>query len=123
MLFRSLHINLIEYKKSELESSLKELFNSPKFVILCLGQELRGNDKIGIYIGQELKTSILPKFKDNIVIAYNTPINFLSYISRLKPELILVIDAISGEFEVGKIILSTPPQQPIIKIWIKSYNS
>ena len=100
---------MIEQDKILLESELATMIsNYGQVSILCLGNELRGNDKIGMYIGRILKERIRPEFREKIILGYNSPVNFLSKIAELNPDLLLVIDAITGDFEQGKIILCGP---------------
>ena len=97
---------MIKLSKTLLATELANIIHPEQFAILCLGYELRGDDKIGIYIGEQLKSRLPQDQSDRIIIGYNTPINFLGQLAQLKPNLILVIDSVVGDFEKGKIVLS-----------------
>ncbi|MHA2250447.1 MAG: hydrogenase maturation protease [Candidatus Kariarchaeaceae archaeon] len=83
------------------------LYDYRNYLIICLGNELRGDDGIGIYIGDELIKK-LPEISAKVILAHNTPVNFLGKIVKINPDLLIIVDAIDLQVEVGTIALLTP---------------
>ena len=79
-------------EQDSLVQSLKEFSNSKKCIILCLGNEIKGDDKIGLVIGDKLIKKY-PSLQEKIIIAHNVPASYLGKISALDPDCILVVDA------------------------------
>jgi hydrogenase 3 maturation protease len=65
---------------------LKELLEG-KVVLVGVGNELRGDDGIGVYIARRLKGK-------NVINAGVAPENFIGKIKRMKPERIIIFDAL-----------------------------
>lgn len=80
-----------------LRRELEEIFKSD-CLIMCLGNLDRSDDGIGIYIGQSLG--------EKVILAMNTPVNFLGNIVRRNPEVLVLIDAIDGQLDPGDITVS-----------------
>lgn len=82
---------------------IRELINNPsKKIFVCVGNELRGDDGVGVYIGRRLmKTSI----KDNVILAYNTPENYIQEILEKDVETVIFFDAVDVKASAGTIIL------------------
>lgn len=70
-----------------------------KKAALCIGNKLRGDDAVGIYVGELLQKQ-LPHWK--IFFGEDVPENEFGFIRDFNPDLLLVIDAISG-FKDDKI--------------------
>lgn len=85
------------------EDLIKILIHPDDCAILTLGNEFRGDDSLGIDIGNRLKK--IPHIGSQIVNAHNVPINFLGSILRLQPKNIVIIDAVDIEQEAGTIVL------------------
>lgn len=84
-------------------SKFKELLDRlEEGCILVLGNEFRGDDAAALEIGNHLK-SIHP-LTDRILMAYNVPMNFVGKIIRLKPDFVLILDAVDLNRKPGSII-------------------
>ena len=73
---------------------LKNLVNTisdKKTLFIGLGNYLRHDDAVGLYIVRQLKQKVKKKFY--FLLAETTPENHLNYISQLNPEYIVFIDA------------------------------
>lgn len=70
-----------------------------KKALLCVGNELRGDDGVAIAVGK-LVEEHLPKWR--VFYGYDTPENEFAAIREYKPDVIVVVDAMSG-FKEDKI--------------------
>jgi len=69
-------------------------------VLMGIGNELRGDDAIGIYVAQKFK-----KKNWHVILAGQVPEDFTSEIKKIKPELLVIVDAAlmglkPGEFRI-----------------------
>ena len=76
----------------DLEQALLNFIKEKEWLILCLGNELKADDSIGIFIGNSLLEHH-PELSEKVIIAYNVPASFLGKIVKVNPERILAIDA------------------------------
>ncbi len=84
--------NLEEFMREQLEQSEKHL-------IICIGNEIRGDDAVAIKLGIRLTESI-----NNVMIVHNVPSNFTGKIVKSQPDLLIFIDAVDIEgLEAGTI--------------------
>jgi len=82
---------------------VRELISSPsKKIFVCVGNELRGDDEVGVYIGRRLKRTGL---KDNVILAYNTPENHIQEILERDVETVIFFDAVDVKASPGTIVL------------------
>jgi hydrogenase maturation protease len=95
----------------ELLSRFRELLMTPsKKVFVCVGNELRGDDEVGIYIGRRLKRTSL---KDNVILAYNTPENYIHEIVEKDVDIVVFFDAVHVGVPAGTIIFQEiSPEKP-----------
>lgn len=70
-----------------------------KKALLCIGNELRGDDGVAIAVGR-LVEQHLPQWK--VFFGYDTPENEFASLREFEPDVIVVIDAMSG-FKEDKI--------------------
>jgi len=70
-----------------------------KKALLCIGNELRGDDGVAIAVGR-LVEQHLPQWK--VFFGYDTPENEFASLREFEPDIIVVVDAMSG-FKEGKI--------------------
>ena len=84
---------------NELGALLK---SSTKIVFLCIGNELRGDDYFGIYLGKKLKRTLV---REKVVLAYNTPEDYIEDILEKEPEIVVFVDAVHANLERGTIVL------------------
>lgn len=64
-----------------------------KKALLCIGNELRGDDGVAIAVGR-LVEEHLPQWK--VFFGYDTPENEFASLREFEPDVIVVIDAMSG---------------------------
>lgn len=84
---------------------LKDFLNDySKLVIMCIGNDIRGDDGVGQYIAESLKHSI-NNDKVDIINAKTVPENFTGKIRKEDPTHILIIDAVIMDEEPGEIKL------------------
>lgn len=82
---------------------VKELIsNSSKKIFVCVGNELRGDDEVGVYIGRRLKRT--RRLKDNVILAYNTPENYIQETLAKDIEIVIFFDAVDVNASPGTII-------------------
>jgi hydrogenase 3 maturation protease len=70
-----------------------------KKALLCVGNELRGDDGVAIAVGR-LVEEHLPEWK--VFFGYDTPENEFASLREFAPDVIVVVDAMSG-FKDGEI--------------------
>lgn len=88
-----------------LQDELSNVFSDySNYLIICLGNILRGDDGIGIYIGNGLLNKI-PEISKKVILAHNTPVNFLGKIVKENPDLLIIVDAIDIQVDIGVIAL------------------
>ncbi|MGC8932419.1 MAG: hydrogenase maturation protease [Candidatus Methanodesulfokora sp.] len=73
-----------------------------KYMVVCIGNELRGDDGVGIYIGRRLKNAITTEFPEDCI----------HRIRDEKPDTILFIDAVDFGGEPGSVIFSELREAP-----------
>lgn len=83
---------------------------SKQWTMVCMGNELRADDEVGLYIG---KTLAEKSHTEQIILAHNVPANFLSKIVSQEPESLLFVDAIDlrqyeSDIRAGTIALFDP---------------
>ena len=64
-----------------------------KKALLCVGNELRGDDGVAIAVGR-LAEQHLPEW--NVFLGYDTPENEFGALREYAPDIIVVVDAMSG---------------------------
>ena len=64
-----------------------------KKALLCVGNELRGDDGVAIEVGR-LVEQFLPQWK--VFFGYDTPENEFTSLRQFAPDVIVVVDAMSG---------------------------
>ncbi|MHA2172046.1 MAG: hydrogenase maturation protease [Candidatus Kariarchaeaceae archaeon] len=87
--------------QNELTLIIKE---TTPLMIVCMGNELRGDDAIGVHIGNRLHEEI-PHLKESILITHTVPVNFLSKIVNYDPSVLIFVDAIDLGIDPGTIAL------------------
>lgn len=70
-----------------------------KKALLCIGNELRGDDGVSIAVGR-LVEEHLPQWR--VFYGYDTPENEFGLLREFEPDIIIVVDAMSG-FKEDKI--------------------
>ena len=73
------------------------------YVILCIGNKYGGDDGIGPYVAEKLKKK---KISDMSIIDCGTnPENYTSVIKSIRPEKLIIIDAVEMNLKPGEIRL------------------
>lgn len=80
--------------------NLKDILKG-KVVILCLGNIERGDDGVGPHVAREIKG----KVSCEVIDSGTTPENYTGLIKRLKPDTIIIVDAIYFDGRPGEIRL------------------
>ena len=70
-----------------------------KKALLCIGNELRGDDGVAIAVGRMVEEH-LPQWR--VFFGYDTPENEFPHLREFEPDVIVVVDAMSG-FKEDKI--------------------
>ena len=70
-----------------------------KKALLCVGNDFRGDDGVAIAVGRMVEEQ-LPEWK--VFFGYDTPENEFAHLREFKPDVIMVVDAMSG-FKEDKI--------------------
>jgi hydrogenase 3 maturation protease len=76
---------------------------SPKIVIMGIGNDLKADDGVGPYILEQLKDKIPSHIE--LINASTVPENFINHLIEIEPSLILLIDAALMGSEPGTIRL------------------
>lgn len=84
-------------------SRLKELLERGA-VLIFLGNELRGDDAAGLLIGRALAGRVDP---ERIVLCYEGLEACTSRIRRLKPRLVILVDAVEAGLQPGSVVLAS----------------
>lgn len=85
------------------EELLKE--KKPSLVILCVGNEERGDDAFGPYVAKKIKR-LERKGLIEIIDCGTVPENYTDVIRRIEPTHVIIVDAIDFKASPGDIILS-----------------
>lgn len=90
----------------DLESKLLSwLGDARRIVVVGVGNELRGDDSVGIRVTRQLKTT-LDSRRVSILEAETVPENYLGTIEQLDPSHVLVIDAAEIGLEPGSVVFT-----------------
>ena len=81
----------------------KVFAESPKIVIMGIGNDLKADDGVGPYIINQLQNEAPPHIE--LINASTVPENFISHLIEIEPSLILLIDAALMSSEPGTIRL------------------
>lgn len=80
----------------------------PSIVILCIGNEERGDDAFGPYVARRIKRFGKKGFLE-IIDCGTVPENYTDVIRRIKPTHVIIIDAVDFKGSPGDVILSVEP--------------
>ena len=87
---------------------LEELFQNAKRIVICgIGNEVRGDDAFGVLVAERLKELV----KNSEVLVINcgeVPENYTSKIAGFGPDLVVFVDAVNFNGEVGEFIIVAP---------------
>ncbi|HDD63621.1 MAG TPA: hydrogenase maturation protease [Thermoprotei archaeon] len=85
---------------------IHELVKGKKVLFVCMGNELMGDDGVGVYIAKKLREKGL---KDKVLNVGIYLENHLGKICMAKPDIVIFIDAIDAKRRPGDIILGRLP--------------
>lgn len=80
----------------------------PSLVILCVGNEFRGDDSFGPYVAKKIK-KLSVKETVKVIDCGTAPENFTDVIREIKPTHVILVDAVDFQGFPGDIILSFEP--------------
>jgi len=85
----------------------KSLFGG-RVSILGVGNALNGDDGVGCYVAEKLKTAESENFQ--VIDASTVPENFIGLVDEFKPDVVLIIDAAGFEASPGEVREIEPGQ-------------
>ncbi len=83
-----------------------ELVKGKKVLFVCMGNELMGDDGVGVYIAERLREKGLEDKVLNVGIYLE---NYLGKICMAKPDVVIFIDAIDAKRRPGDIVIGRLP--------------
>ena len=115
---------MLETNLTHLDKKLKSItLSNQRMVIIGLGNPIKGDDGIGVYITEKLKEN-QNNMQVNILTCYNSPANYLGKIATLNPDFIIFIDAVyHSKFEMGDIIIINPNKILEVESFTTHYQS
>lgn len=78
------------------EKSLGEAVSGKKTLVLCVGNDMKGDDAVGKYVYERLKT-------ESKLYCAEMPENYLGRIEELGPDALLIVDAADFGGEPGQV--------------------
>jgi len=88
-------------KLNEIFRKIQEVISKKRVLIIGVGNELKGDDGVGVYIARSLLASGYDKYVINTGIA---PENFTSVIWKKSPEVIIIVDAVDFHKKPGSLL-------------------
>ncbi len=88
---------------SDIRQYLRNIY-IPGTLILCVGNDLKGDDGVGPFIFELLEGKLLSP----VINAGTVPENYIRKIINLKPNRILIVDAVSFQAEPGTVRIFKP---------------
>lgn len=85
-----------------LEEVSKSASARSEVLVVCMGNELRGDDGVGVLVARRLKARGLG---DLVVEAGPAPENYAGYIASRKPRVLVFVDAVEAGLEPGSVVL------------------
>ncbi|QOJ78771.1 hydrogenase maturation protease [Infirmifilum lucidum] len=89
-----------------LDSLLEEVRSARRVVLVGLGNTLRGDDGVGVFIARRLAKRGL---KDKVVVAGPNPEFFVREIASREPELVVFLDAVDAGLPPGSVVVAPIP--------------
>ncbi|CAI1491917.1 Coenzyme F420 hydrogenase maturation protease [Thermococcus nautili] len=88
--------------------NLEELFQNAKRVVICgIGNDIRGDDAFGVLVAERLK-ELLDNPNVLVLNCGEVPENYTGKIANFKPDLVVLVDAVDFNGEVGEYIIADP---------------
>jgi hydrogenase 3 maturation protease len=93
--------NLTQTPDSDLGDFLRRAVTGKKTLLICVGNRLRGDDGLGPYVAESLKGGV---WNMRVIDCGTTVENHLQDILNLRPEVLLMVNAVDEGREAGTII-------------------
>lgn len=92
----------------ELVKEIMKEGKRPSLVILCIGNEERGDDAFGPYIAKRLRRARKRGIAE-VIDCGTVPENYTDVVRRIRPTHVIIVDAVDFKGSPGDIILSFEP--------------
>jgi hydrogenase 3 maturation protease len=76
---------------------------SPRVAVLGIGNELTGDDGVGVRVARDLSARLGPRAECLVLEAGTAPENFTGVVRRFRPDLVLLVDAAHLGVEPGSV--------------------
>ncbi len=86
---------------TDIRDQLQRLITDRSVVLMGVGNELRGDDAFGVMLGERIEHRIAPK----LFVAHDLPEDYAVKAADLRPDIVLVLDAINFGGEAGELHL------------------
>ncbi|MGQ9780794.1 MAG: hydrogenase maturation protease [Nitrososphaeria archaeon] len=102
-----------------LEKFKKLIKGSRNLVFVCVGNEFRGDDYVGLYLGRKLKKTKIGK---NVIIVYSAPENYIGEVVKKNPDSVVFLDAVQAHQEPGTIIFMEMEPGRLMDLFITTHS-
>ncbi len=92
----------------DIRERLEELIADRKIVLMGVGNEVRGDDAFGVMLGERIEHRIEP----TVFVTHDLPEDYAVKAADLKPDVVLVLDAIDFHGEPGEVHLVAAKDVP-----------
>lgn len=87
----------------QMTSVLAKLEGPVKFVVMGIGNELRGDDAAGVLVARTLAALAAGRPRLLVIDAGSAPEGFVGVLRRFSPDLVLLVDAVQLQAEPGSL--------------------
>lgn len=108
-----------EIRRRILEKIGEKFDKKPKPIILCLGNQVMGDDAAGYIVAKKLEEEGL---SENVVYAGTNPLDFARKLRESDTKIIIVVDAIQAQLQPGEIIVEWLENIKEVKILTTTHN-
>ena len=89
-------------------NALEEIFSGKKRIAICgIGNDIRGDDAFGVLVAERLK-ELVENPEVLVINCGEVPENYTSKIAGFEPDLVVFVDAVDFNGEVGEFIIADP---------------
>ncbi|MFO8079004.1 MAG: hydrogenase maturation protease [Armatimonadota bacterium] len=92
----------------DIRERLEELISGRKIVLMGVGNEVRGDDAFGVMLGERIEHRIEP----TVFVTHDLPEDYAVKAADLKPDVVIVLDAIDFHGEPGEVHLVAAKDVP-----------
>ena len=86
---------------SNIRARLEELISGRKIVLMAVGNALRGDDAFGVWLGERIEHRITQR----VFVTHDLPEDYAVKAADLRPDIVVVLDAINFGGEPGDLHL------------------